>query len=242
MKKCFKILIITIITTIIVAVNCGLPPYSQARIMNKSRQILNEDGDYYLTKWLLEDKRVSIDSLVRISSPNISQFDSVRMGIFNAIAEVRDTAVLKLMSVKVVSGNSIEKLTASTYIYNYYGIEMKMGQDVPLASLLVLFHTTADRLKNRNSSLYGNIEQKREIVKTFPKSESLYREFITNQDLTHSVRHWFVRSLLETSEREVVAAFLTDLEAGLCKKDPINSVVNEGIYTLTNRGAGGNWH
>ena len=240
MKWLCKISIVVFIL-VICAVNCTLPPYSQSRIMKRSRQMLADSGDYYLGKWLVRDRRVSIDSLVRICSPNISQFDSVRGAIFNTIAEINDTAVLQLMSIKVVSGNPIEKLIASAYIYRYYGIEMKVGQDIPLASLLVLFHTTADKLKNTNSPLYRCIEHKREFVKTFPKSESLYREFILNSDLTHSVRVWFVESLLETADREMVTAFLMDLETELNERDPISNVTTDAIYTLMIRGAGGNW-
>jgi hypothetical protein len=145
------------------------------------------------------------------------------------------------MSVKIVLGNPIEKLTASAYIYRYYGIEMKIGQNIPLASLLVLFHMTADNLKNGNSVYYKSIEKKSEIAKTFPKSESLYYDFILDKNISFPVRVWFVESLLENPDREIVATFLLDLEAEAEQNDPIRSVLRKAIYTLMSRGTQGDW-
>jgi len=240
MKRFFSIAAL-IVTAAIFAENCSPSLYSQTKIMKKSKQILADSGDYYVGKWIMRDKRVSLDTLVKICSPNISQYDSVRNAIFNSIAEVNDTRILELMSVKLVSGNPLEILAASAYIYRYYGIEMKVGQDVPLASLLILFHSTADNLKKRNSPYYKSIEQKANIAQTFPKSEDLYREFIVNKDLSFPARSWFVESLLENPDREIVATFLLDLEIELSEEDPILNSVKNVIYTLMNRGAQGDW-
>jgi hypothetical protein len=241
MKKRFAIIIIIIFSVIFLAGNCTLPAYSQTRIINICKQILADSGEHHLGTWIVKDKRVSIDTLVKICSPNISQFDTVRFAIFYALSEIKDTSILNLMSVKAVSGNSIEKLSASAYIYQYYGIKMKVGQDIPLASFLFLFNTTADKLKNKNSTLYNNIEQKREIANTFPQSENLYYDFILNQNYKDYVRAWFVKSLLEAQDREIASAFLMDLMTELNEKDPIHNVVSESVYTLMNTGTGGGW-
>jgi len=242
MKKLLFTIMVFIAAAVLVVFNSVLVPYSQARIIKKSKQMLTDKGnDYNLHKWFVSDKRVCIDTLIIISSPNISQYDSVRTAIFNALTEIKDTTILKLMNMKVVSGNPIEKLTASAYIYQYYGIEMKTGKDIPLASMLVLFHTAADKLKNKNSSLYKNNERKVELAKTFPESEILYREFIMDTNLDFLTRSWFVESLLEVDEREIAAAFLMDLQTELTEKDPVLRMVNETSFTLMNRVAGGSW-
>jgi hypothetical protein len=227
---------------IFLLINCSLPPYSQDKIMKKSKQMLVDSGEYYLEKWLIRDKRVSFDTLTKICAPNISQYDSIRNAIFTCLFEITDTVVLKLMGVKVISGNPIEKLTASAYIYKYYGIKMALGQDVPLASSLLLFHSMADNLsKSGNPKLYANIEQRSEIAKTFPKTENLYREFILNQKLLPNVRIWFVESLLENGDREMVTTFLLGIEAELNEDDAIYETVKETIYTLMNNGIKGDW-
>lgn len=242
MRKLVLIIVIFAAAAILVVCNSELVPYSQTQIIKKSKQMLTENGnDYNLHKWFENDKRVCIDTLIIISSPNISQYDSVRTAIFNALTEIKDTNVLKLMSVKVVSGNPIEKLTASAYIYQYYGIEIKTGKDIPLASMLVLFHTVADKLQEKNSSIYKNNEHKIEIAQTFPESETLYKEFIMNNNLDFFVRAWFVESLLEADEREIAIAFLMDLQTELNEKDPVLRVINETSFALMNDVAGGSW-
>lgn len=209
--------------------------------MKKSKQILADSSDYYVKKWIMRDERVSLDTLVKICSPNISQYDSVRNAIFNGVSEINDAKILELMSVKVVSGNPLEILAASAYIYRYYGIEMKVGQNIPLASMLVLFHSTAENLKKRNSPYYKDVEQKARVAQTFPKSEDLYKEFIVNKELSFPARTWFVESLLENSDREIVATFLLDLEMELDEEDPVLTSVKTVIYTLMTRGAQGDW-
>jgi hypothetical protein len=240
MKRFFKIALFGLIAIGLV-INCSLPPYSQTQIMKRSRRILAESDEYYLGRWFERSKRVSLDTLCKISAPNISQFDNVRNAIFNYIAEIKDTTVLRLMSIKVVSGNPIEKLTASAYIYRYYGIEMRGGQHLPLASLLVLFHSAANNLRSISSPFYRSVEQRAEIAKTFPKSEGLYHDFILNRELSFPARNWFVESLLEHSDREIVTIFLLNLESKLEDDDPIAEVLNKTIYTLMNRGTQGDW-
>ncbi|MDR0305192.1 MAG: hypothetical protein LBH98_10585 [Chitinispirillales bacterium] len=222
--------------------NCSLPPYSQDKIIKKSKQILADSGDYYLEKWLVREKRVSLDTLVKICAPNIGQYDSVRNALFTCLSEITDTTILKLMGVKVISGNPIEKLTASAYIYKYYGVKMTLSQDVPLASSLLLFNSTANNLsKISNSQIYANVEQRSEIAKTFPQTENLYREFILNQELSPNVRIWFVRSLLEHDDREMVMTFLLGIEAELSKNDSVYEFIEETIYAIMNRGTKGAW-
>jgi hypothetical protein len=223
-------------------ISCSYQYYSQDKIMKKSKQMLADSGDYYLGKWFVRDKKVSFDTLTKICAPNIGQYDVVRSAIFACLSEITDTTILKLMGVKVVSGNPIEKLTASAYIYKYYGIKMTLSDDVPLASLLILFHSTADNLsKSNKSQLDVGIEQRNEIAKTFPKTENLYKEFILNQGLPLNVRTWFVESLLENDDREMVTTFLFGVEAELSEDDAINEVVKETIYTLMSRGVKGGW-
>lgn len=242
MKKKLIVIITFVAAAIFFTLNCSLPPYSQTKLMIKCKEIINDSGnDHNLSKWFVSDKRVSIDSLVKISSPNISQYDNIRMTIFNALTEIKDTSVLQLMSVKVASGNPIEKLIASAYIYQYYGIEVKSGQNIPLASMLVLFNTTADKLKNRNSTLYKNNEHKIEVAKTFPESESLYSEFIKKADLEYPARLWFIESLLKTEDSEIAAAFLMDLKIELNEKDAVFNAVEETIDKLLNQSISGDW-
>jgi hypothetical protein len=239
MKKSWFLIVFVLAFLLI---NCSLPPYSQNRIMRKSKQMLSDSGDYYLGKWLVRDKRVSFDTLVKICTPNISQYDSIRNVIFVCLSEITDTTILELMGVKVVSGNPIEKLIASAYIYKYYGIKMALGQDAPLASLLLLFYSTADDLsKKSNSHIFTNVEFRSEIAKTFPQTENLYREFILNQEIAPNIRIWFVESLLENSDREIVATFLLGIEVEISEDDPILETVRETIYTTMNHGTKGDW-
>jgi hypothetical protein len=119
---------------------------------------------------------------------------------------------------------------------------MTFDQDVPLASLLLLFHSTADNLSKSNySQFYTSIEKRNEIAKTFPKTQNLYREFILNENLSTNIRTWFVESLLCNNDREIVSTFLLGIEAELEEDSPIQEVVNQTIYTIINQGAKGDW-
>jgi len=236
-------MIFSVLLSLVLLANCSLPPYSQEKIMRKSRQMLADSGEYYLERRLVRDKRISLDSLAVICAPNIGEYDSVRGAIFACLFNVKDTSILKLMGIKAVSGNTVERLSASAYIYNYYGVKMLLGQDVPLASLLLLFHSTAENLsKNINSfQYYANIDRRREIALTFPETESLYKEFIFNSDLHLQVRTWFVESLQENKDREMVVTFLLGIEAELSEGDMIRQAVEETVYTVINRGTKGDW-
>jgi hypothetical protein len=187
---------------------------------------------------------VSLDTLVKICTPKINPGDSVRNTIFAYLLQISDTAVVELMGAKIILGNSAEKLAAAAYIYKYYEYEYEARdeKDTASAALLFLFHSIADNLaKKPDSRLYNNIEQKAEIATTFPKTENLYREFILNQKFPANVRTWFVESLMEHDEREIVITFLLDIDSELDVNDPNYDVVRQTLYTLMSRGTKGGW-
>jgi hypothetical protein len=93
----------------------------------------------------------------------------------------------------------------------------------------------------RHSSLHKDVEQKGEVAKTFPRSENLYRDFILNPNIDFSARVWFVESLLESKDREIIATFLLDLKTELNEEDPMYNVVNDAVYTLMSGEIGGDW-
>jgi len=224
---------------------CSLPPLSQAEIIKKSKQILEDDGYLHLKKWLTDNKRVSLDTLAKICMPPINTGDSVRIAIFNYLSKISNKTVVNLMGVKIVSGKNGEKLAAAKYIYEYYEFEERGEQneyDTTFAALLFLFYSIAENLsKNPNSRLYNNVEQKAEIATTFPKSENLYREFILEKKFPANVRTWFIESLIEHGDREIVITFLLDIVSELEKNDPDYNVVYETLYTLMSRGTKGGW-
>ena len=241
-------------------VSCMSTPYSQDRIMRKSKRMLADSGGYflaryypedsgkyhysryYLTRWFECDKRISLDTLTRICAANIGEYDSVRSAIFIGMSEIMDTKILKFMGDKLAFGNPLEKLTASTYIYNYYGIKMTFGDGVPLASSILLFYTIADSLsKSVSSPFYADIDKKREIAKTFPQTQGLYREFILNENSSFDTRVWFVESLMEHTDREMVSTFLLGIDADLGEEDQLRQVVGNTVYAVMSRGTQGGW-
>lgn len=209
------------------AVENGSKPYSQARIMSKSEQILSDGSQSDLLKWLSHDKRVSIDTLIAISSGNISPFDTVRSAIFNGISEIKDPNILQLMGIKISNGNPVEKIIASTYVYLYYGVEMRLEKHMPLASDLILFHSTANALRDGILPFDASAQRMSELAATFPGSKRLYREFILNRELSCSVRKWFVESMPKNPECEDTNAFLQDLHLNLSEDDPLFNALNE---------------
>ena len=227
---------------VVLVFGCSLSPLSQAEIIKKSKRTLEDDGYLHLRKWLTDDKRVSIDTLAKICLPQINTGDSVRNAIFTYLSRISNKTVIELMGAKIVSGGSGEKLIAAAYIYEYYKFEKRDECDTTFAALLFLFHSIADNLsKNPNSRLYNSIEQKAEIATTFPKTENLYREFILNQKFPTNVRTWFIESLMEHGDREIVITFLLDIDSELDKNDPDYGVVQETLYTLMSRGTKGGW-
>jgi len=227
---------------VVLVFGCSFSPLSQAEIMKKSKQILEDEGHLHLKKWFIDNKRVSLDTLAKICLSQISASDSVRNAIFVYLSNIHNPAVVELMGVKIVSGDSDQKLTAASYIYRYYEFEAHDECDTAFAARLFLFHSIAENLsKSPNSRLYNDIERKAEIAATFPKTENLYREFILNQKFPTSVRTWFIESLLEHGEREIAITFLLDIDAELDKTDPNYGVVHETLYTLMSRGTKGGW-
>jgi len=227
---------------VVLVFGCSFSPFSQTEIMKKSKQILEDDGDLHLKKWFIDNKRVSLDTLVKICQPQINAGDSVRNVIFAYLSNIFNPSVIELMGEKIVSGNGAEKFAAAFYIYRYYEFETYDENDTAFAALFFLFHSVAENLsKKPNLRLYNDIEQKAEIAATFPKSENLYREFILNQKFPANVRTWFVESLMEHNEREIVITFLLDIDSELDENDPNYDIVRKTIYTLMDRGTKGGW-